>query len=301
MQGKFSFRFLKFLDDQLFTPFEQIVDAKKYNSIKKKVNKQYSLHNQNHALTGNLILHLPEVNIKNSNGREHLITDLYLILQIYDYDDNTGNPNYGDGKRVRMGLAGERGSVSSYELGANYLHSHLHSDKPRVRNDFRYPAGNGSYFCLGDNPIRKKFSNEGFKITEGTDTDWFMHLLLQMETSVAWESLEGSPYISMSTIRNRSPNTSFSPSVNVKIGVISNIIKNSTFVGEDITFYSDPDGLLQVSLTDSGEKKMILEIQGRLTDQQPVRDGLSLCLRDIQGTYYPVPVEDSRKIGRAHV
>ena len=124
-----------------------------------------------------LTIHFPEVRI--SNGRiHHDIKDLF-VSTFFD-----GRMNH------CSGWYGTRSTISYGEMRSSYRHSHLSTSSG--------PAYSG--FCLGS-------GTETSMMVAGLQTDgWNLPLLRQslilMYGYVAWESLEGGPYIKIQDINS---------------------------------------------------------------------------------------------------
>lgn len=130
-----------------------------------------------------IILHFPEFDITNSVGNSHEIVDFYLKLQLYL-----------DGDTLQVGsFNGGRGSLTLKEYSCGYLHSHS-----RKVNPGKAPEGIvWSNFCTGSGEINKY--REAYCVSNTSEKA--MMLLLQIQTMVRWESLEGTPHFNMSSIR----------------------------------------------------------------------------------------------------
>lgn len=122
-------------------------------------------------------IRFPEVNI--SNGKDvHTLTDLWVHFCI----DSKG--------RVHDALQGARSSATAEEFLSGYKHSHLNGGYHNVAF---------SYFCLGSGPLSNLVNIVGDKY----DKSIFQMFLLNIKTYVAWESIAGTPYIQLASIRNR--------------------------------------------------------------------------------------------------
>lgn len=124
-----------------------------------------------------IIVWYPQINITNSVEEKHTIYDLYYRLQFY-HDGNSRN-------LVEFSMC--RSSLSESELRIGYQFSHCNSS-----TEFRW---NGS-LCLGHTELKTII--EGFKY--GTFTS-IQSLLLMLDSYFQWESLEGTPYISMGNVK----------------------------------------------------------------------------------------------------
>lgn len=128
-----------------------------------------------HDLIKEFIVYYPEIVITNSNGKSHIITDLYVKFS-FDY--------FGG---LHCSFTINRGSYSDQEWYSNYKHSHINSHFPGDINYFQTP-------CLGSGPI-----NSNIAILKNTTLETFSELeivqfLILLDDFLKWESLEGVPY-----------------------------------------------------------------------------------------------------------
>ena len=123
-----------------------------------------------------IVVHYPEILMKNTAGKEHLITDLFISLPVNVISDNF---------RVLTGsFKGMRMSASKAELNDRYVHSHLSSSVIEDYHTF-------SSFCRGYGPITwhlTKCTTASFMITD------FKLLMYNVDTYVAYESTNTNPY-----------------------------------------------------------------------------------------------------------
>lgn len=117
-----------------------------------------------------IIIKFSEITIKN-NSLKHLIKDMYVRILLDRYQPK---------------LQGWRGTKSIFEHLASYSHSHL-------------PIGcfKFSDFCLGNSEFSTIFRD--FK----NSTDSFTLFCLSLPQFLAWESLEGVPYIRMREVKKQ--------------------------------------------------------------------------------------------------
>jgi hypothetical protein len=123
-----------------------------------------------------IIIHFPEITIKNSKGKSRKIYDLYVKF------------NVGLDFKIKENLMGIATTFEEDALNSSYHHSHLPSGK---YTDFKS-------FCLGsDTPINLLFHKmKSNAFDEGT----FKMLLYTIREYVSWESLEGGPHVRMSNV-----------------------------------------------------------------------------------------------------
>ncbi len=135
-----------------------------------------------------IIRHFPEFTIVNSTGKEHKIKNLFVRAEITLHTES--------GFPVVTELQGVRTTLNRREFGAGYAHSHLRNQQFKTLGF--YPSY--SKFCTGSGEI-----NESLTLNSGhweVDEDMFKMLLLQLDTYVRWESLEGAPHMYLADILN---------------------------------------------------------------------------------------------------
>lgn len=146
-----------------------------------KSERSYTI-TQNNMLTHiyfNVIIHFPEIKIKNRDNLEHTIKDLYVKVCF-----PLGNTN------ALVKLEGLRTTFSRIEIGKGYIHSHLSSG---VSVDFKT-------FCLGSSEMSGCFQRE-FISKNKPDIYQF---LFTLQNYLEYESIEGVPYIRMENCQNLS-------------------------------------------------------------------------------------------------
>lgn len=147
-----------------------------------------------------LIIHFPKIEITNSEGARHEILDLYtksLIVINYIEDDGEGD----DEVTIKLyGLDGYRTTQTAMEYHSNYMHSHL----PRQR--LRSTGWN--QFCLGVGSGPMPSAINALSVDMEYDSLLFEVYLMQLQKYVAWESIEGGPYIPLTDLTEPSPDIS---------------------------------------------------------------------------------------------
>lgn len=123
--------------------------------------------------SSSIIIHFPEIEIRNGRSK-HQILDLFVRMNL----DSSF-------KILNGTLEGRRTTVTEVELSAHYGHSHL-------RQDWQWTT-----FCLGSTPLAMLIGE--FR-AEGIDPDKFTVLLHWLADYVAWESLDGGPYVRMANL-----------------------------------------------------------------------------------------------------
>jgi hypothetical protein len=129
-----------------------------------------------------LVIHFPEIELRNSRNSKHTIRDLWVQFACSLQPDNAGH-----GYVMSMRPRGKRTTASLKELQTGFAHSHL-----------PVQAALAEYhnFCLGQSSFASIVDN--LKLN-GSEEDWEL-MLLSLTNYVSWESLEGGPHINMTSI-----------------------------------------------------------------------------------------------------
>lgn len=132
-----------------------------------------------------ILIHYPEIYITNNFEHKHKIRDLFVVLEFND--------------KYLRDVSGFRSTQTFKEYTALYQHSHLH-----MTNN-----GSISDFCLGDNGAH--FYDQVVSLMNNVpDEIIFEHFIHSLDQFVAWESIEGVPYIPMIQIDYKEDNRSSS-------------------------------------------------------------------------------------------
>ena len=124
-----------------------------------------------------VVIRFPLVTITNDSKESHEIRDLWVRFFITGKGHIVGT------------LMGTRTSVTPEEQIASYRHSHLGTSK-----------GSGwSGYCLGSGPLAMMIPMMRNTFKPGQ----FQLFLFNIKEYVKWESISGTPYIRMNTIKNR--------------------------------------------------------------------------------------------------
>lgn len=136
------------------------------------------------------IIHYPEITIRNSEEKEHNIKDLIVHFNISEsgFENNEGLKVYSP-----MDIKGTRFSTTYEEWFVGYRHSHLPSNKPKRFSDCLYLSD----FCLGDGTEIRDILESMYVDFQSEMFEMFLHTI---NSIVEWESLEGVPYIKISSI-----------------------------------------------------------------------------------------------------
>lgn len=135
-------------------------------------------------------IHFPEVEISNKTGRKHLIRDLLVRFEIgkSDFTDKNDKPIW-----KIFNVEGTRASLSYEEWFSNYFHSHLREHAVKSSADVFYYDD----FCLG---IDTEILSQMETLMTEYSPESFEFFLWLVNSMVAWESIEGVPYIKIKEI-----------------------------------------------------------------------------------------------------
>ena len=143
-------------------------------------------------ITGVLVM-FEEVIIRNRNGKTHNIKGLVTRIAFPDREGMMQND-----KLCIYHIQGARIEMSFKEYQSNYFHSHLsQTSSTLIDSSSTYPVFTG--FCTGSGEINIYRSNLNDEITE----ERLERFLVQLMALVSYESLEGTPYKTMSSISGR--------------------------------------------------------------------------------------------------
>lgn len=132
-----------------------------------------------------LIIYFKEKEIRNSRGSTHLLRDIYVVIGI-----SSG--------KIRL-VDVKRSSFTQEEYSSNYLHSHVDTTFPSAFNS-------PNEVCLGtDTPMR--FLQQKFIVEKMSQVRDFTQYLFLIEEFLAWESLEGTPWKHIETIKTMYENS----------------------------------------------------------------------------------------------
>lgn len=155
-----------------------------------------------------LTIKFPEFIITNSRKNSHLIKDMYLAL------------HFSEQFVIYPGLIGRRGTLTYEEWQSAYGHSHM---------------GTGNYgwasMCLGDSntPLNEALSEAS--VTRKWNEDGIKKVLALLHGYINWESLEGNPYIKISSISRKNttlPIASDTTIRNTYLNLVNNLKDETT-------------------------------------------------------------------------
>ncbi len=158
-----------------------------------------------------IVILFKDIEIKNSNNKSHKIKDLFVKVNLYK-----------DGSNLCINdLHGGRTTISYDEWSSNYFHSHLPGYINRNSND---APPYWSNFCRGSGHINDFIAEIN---SEGLTKEKIIPFLIQILGLISWESLEGGPHRTISSIRTRtSSGRILNPSNQVSKGLMDLVIKH---------------------------------------------------------------------------
>ena len=171
-----------------------------------------------------LLIHFPEVEITNSMGHTHTMTDIY-IATVFTAD-------YSQVATKCLFLI--RGSATTKELAVGYAHSHASSANSN-NSVSRYFCWRE--LCLGGDT---ELTDIMYNLSDGISNKDLHELLVLLHLYVGWESREGGPYMYMNDIQYKSSNISSSnylpDDLSITIGriLLLEFAKHSTLSKPDI-------------------------------------------------------------------
>ena len=171
----------------LWSEFQKTIHALKFKEFGLTKLKPIldEVHGENYDLQvcsdGNLdlLIRYPHITITNTKKESREIEELYCVLSFDSYG-------------LLKNFSGFRAKMSFNDVKNGYRHSHLNSRN--LENLFTV-----STFCTGSTDLTALKS----EFMEGFDADRFDLFLYQINNFVEWESLEGTPYVHLSTVNNR--------------------------------------------------------------------------------------------------
>ena len=124
-----------------------------------------------------IIVHFPTVVIRNEHDKTHETSHFYIKIELLS-----------SGK-MYSGFLVKRSHFTKNELEVGYMHSHCPSGTCN-------PTQNWSSSCLGSGPIQRTEA----RLNSNCDLDMWMLFCNELERYIQVESLDGGPYIRMSSI-----------------------------------------------------------------------------------------------------
>jgi len=228
-----------------------------------------------------IIIKFPEVEIKNSRGTKRLLTNVYVSMR------------FNENMVIQEPLLMARGTISQEEYYANYLHSHVN------QGAFHNPGFH--HVCTGSGPVNISYT----RLRSKFDTNLLRMHLYNINQLVKWESLEGTPYINMSTIgtRNNFISADYSNLETDKL-ILNSIKRADDLINLLNVSYNKYD--ISVTMKDELSEqianflKNIAESGDRSNIATFIRNNISTFVntRDTTGRYYRTNVNPSQTRGQ---
>jgi hypothetical protein len=134
-----------------------------------------------------VVLHFPELKIRNSRKEYHTLRDLVFLMFFTEYGVN---------RFVLKEYEMLRTTMTPKEIDKGYYFSHTQSQSPSGRKA-TFPTATS--FCTGtDNVV--SFANAASRVL--SDLPDFVFLFEYLLTYLQWESIEGGPYVSIAKLKN---------------------------------------------------------------------------------------------------
>ena len=134
-------------------------------------------------LEARMVIRFPELTITNSRSHSLTVKDMYVSFLLQPQSTSISIPN----------LSGVRTTFTPAEYTTGYIHSHL-SGRGDMRNINK--ALDWSNFCLGSGGINNTMNDLGMN----WGIEQYRLFLLQLQTFLEYESLEGGPYQTMDQV-----------------------------------------------------------------------------------------------------
>lgn len=139
-----------------------------------------------------VLLHFPEVEIRNEDNQSHTIRDLVLGFRIYDSLEDPQDLMIGE-------LSGNRYTYTAEEYRVNYRHSHLPTRSPNNSSCNTFVDA-----CVGNGDLGSFLNHMDAYTPEYLNYERFLSFLLNIQSFAEWESKEGGPYIHFSDVERES-------------------------------------------------------------------------------------------------
>lgn len=220
-----------------------------------------------------IVVKFDEFTITNSEGYEHTIRDLFVFLEF-----NINTIDYPKVHFSSINILGIRRTYTEKELFCNYSHSHLSFSLNEIER-----------FCLGTGPLAT-MRIEGKKLYN--DKDYLVLFLNQIKEFVKWESLEGSPYISIRNINSRSGRVNMYNDYNYpRLSETLKKVLEKLNYNIDVTFLN---GRIKLdSFDDSLDKAVIYDEEGKIRNFYDKSGNLiDYCVKNEKGEYYKYLSDD---------
>lgn len=247
--------FEKILNLRIGVPESTRINRRQFEKYKNSMLKMFDIYKGHYKeyfdvqiVDGTILFKIlyPEFTISNSEGRSHLIKDL-IVVHSFAY-----NPVEGHVYPAR--IQGMRLTRTSEEIYTGYKHSHLHSSSS---SEYRTAPFSIGTFCIGNETDLSLLEAE-FEVM--MDYERIELYLFVIDSMVQWESLEGVPYIRMSSIYDENFKTVTNINVAYANRVVQHIEENRLTL--DVDFYY-AEGRYKIKPNKKASdfiKKIVLEI-----------------------------------------
>lgn len=211
-------KFLLFISDEIIDYLPEDINV---------INILYALKNVLYLTSYSVIIHIPELNITNSNKIEHKLRGLFLRFKFVGF---TLDLPY---------IA--RNIYTQGEVKAKYKYSHV--------NSFSDPLTYSHNFCYGSNaliPSSKKSYNDEATILKNNiarslnksfiqkpfDEEQYSKLSFYLQNYIitfinylSWESIEGGPYVKLANCSSKELDFKKDCSYNATQGILNSVVK----------------------------------------------------------------------------
>lgn len=226
-----------------------------------------------------IVLHFPQITIKNRDKKSHLIKDLFVRIPLSIHKDAFETLESIEKLRIGGIIQGCRTTVSFNEYCSSYLHSHL-----KRRNFMSRPIY--STFCTGSGDINTYHMNIN---SDGVKESNVIPYLIQIMTLISYESLEGNPYVKLQYIMPRgssSINNQMDNAYGISINLLDDILdyhkKNNLIPCLEFSIEND-----KYVIKDNNKFDRFLMTNDYVINKDTDLLNTFLCTKDEAGFYYP--------------
>lgn len=235
-----------------------------------------------------VILYYSNITIRNSSGNGHNIKSLFVKIQLYSLNDSR--------MFKFIEIKGARFYITDIEYHSKYRHSHLPTTQTNKGVFSSFCIGDGIYgvYCIdvsSDNKIGKNYigiSSDTFDPTIDDIKVALQSFFIAVDNYVQWESAEGGPYISFSSIGNTEEQTIYITTTtpynitNYNSSYRKHILELEHFIINSIDFKYDSSNRLDEFLDIYSIEHIINTIPIELIDKLP---NSALCIYK-EGKFY---------------
>jgi hypothetical protein len=174
-------------------------------------------HYEGYKIIGNILIHFPEIKVTNENDTSTIIYDLYAKIIINKNGTIEGYPEFC------------KATYTQEQWNASYIHSHMRA----VRKDNPELFKNS---CLGSGPL----SNTIPALRLDGNLNLWPLFCLELDRYLQVESLEGGPYIRISSISNKIKKqkfTKFKFNTFENVYINTSLIRNNSYIKNLMSLY----------------------------------------------------------------